>query len=241
MPSTFAEEIFYVWIHLSVKINNEYCDFKELPPALLAQQGPIGPAQPKEQRKAITAGHRLLVLLKQYTQSATVHINFLQLTSAEWTQVGQFTDLLSYADVAQQAFSSDRGSTLHLAIPATGDTSQIMVFASRKAQVYSVASPLKAAAKKLDEYYKKTTDTAAYVIAMLLDPTSKLAYFKKHWPSNLLNDVLASSNYKSKVGSLKRLIQEVQSDSEDDSEAEPGAASIGDPSKPWRAEFTSYI
>jgi hypothetical protein len=34
-------------------------------------------------------------------------INFLQLTSAEWTQVGQFMDLLLYADVAQQAFSSD--------------------------------------------------------------------------------------------------------------------------------------
>ncbi|KAG1797648.1 uncharacterized protein BJ212DRAFT_1289467, partial [Suillus subaureus] len=45
--------------------------------------------------------------------------------------------------------------------------------------------------EKLDKYYEKTTDTAAYVIAMLLDPTSKLTYFKKHWPSNLLNDVLA--------------------------------------------------
>jgi hypothetical protein len=40
------------------------------------------------------------------------------LTSAEWTQVGQFMDLLLYADVAQQAFSSDWGSTLHLIIPA---------------------------------------------------------------------------------------------------------------------------
>ncbi|KAG1824814.1 WD40 repeat-like protein [Suillus subaureus] len=43
-------------IRLSVKINDEYRDFKELPPALLAQQGPIGPTRPKEQRKAITAG-----------------------------------------------------------------------------------------------------------------------------------------------------------------------------------------
>ncbi|KAG1816996.1 hypothetical protein EV424DRAFT_1348051 [Suillus variegatus] len=40
-------------IHLSVKINDEYHDFKELPPALLAQQGPIGPAQPKEQTKSM--------------------------------------------------------------------------------------------------------------------------------------------------------------------------------------------
>jgi len=64
MPSTFTEEISSARIRLSVKINDEYRDFKELPPALLAQQGPIGPARPKEQRKAITAGRRLLVLLK---------------------------------------------------------------------------------------------------------------------------------------------------------------------------------
>ncbi|KAH7925797.1 WD40 repeat-like protein [Leucogyrophana mollusca] len=43
-------------IRLSVKINDEYRDFKELPSALLAQQAPVGPARPKEQRKAITAG-----------------------------------------------------------------------------------------------------------------------------------------------------------------------------------------
>ncbi|KAG2343984.1 hypothetical protein BDR05DRAFT_1018874, partial [Suillus weaverae] len=97
---------------------------------------------------------------------------------------------------------------------------------------------------------------------LVLDPTSKLAYFKKHWPSNLLNDVLACvenvfeqcynelhqsltllqpATTKSKVGGLKKLIQEVQSNLEDDSEAEPGAMSIRNPSKPWRAEFTNYI
>ncbi|KAH7915767.1 WD40-repeat-containing domain protein [Hygrophoropsis aurantiaca] len=43
-------------IRLSVKINDEYRDFKELPSALLAQQAPVGPARPKEARKAITAG-----------------------------------------------------------------------------------------------------------------------------------------------------------------------------------------
>ncbi|KAG2747983.1 hypothetical protein P692DRAFT_201866624 [Suillus brevipes Sb2] len=46
---------------------------------------------------------------------------------------------------------------------------------------------------------------------------------------------------KSKVSGLKKLIREVQSDSEDDAEPEPGATSTSDPSKPWRAEFTSYI
>ncbi|KAF9652534.1 WD40 repeat-like protein [Thelephora ganbajun] len=44
-------------IRLSVKINDEYKDYKQLPPALLSQQGPVGPARPKDaQRKMITAG-----------------------------------------------------------------------------------------------------------------------------------------------------------------------------------------
>lgn len=44
-------------IRLSVKINDEYKDFKQLPPALVSQQGSIGPAKPKDaQRKMITAG-----------------------------------------------------------------------------------------------------------------------------------------------------------------------------------------
>jgi len=44
-------------IRLSVKITDEYRDFKELPPALLSQQGPVGPSRPKDpQPKMITAG-----------------------------------------------------------------------------------------------------------------------------------------------------------------------------------------
>ena len=45
-------------IRLSVKIHDEYKDFKELPAALLSQQGPVGPARPKQHQKAITAGRK---------------------------------------------------------------------------------------------------------------------------------------------------------------------------------------
>jgi pleiotropic regulator 1 len=58
--AVLANETFSARIRLSVKINDEYRDFRELPPALLAQQGQVGPARPKEQRKAITAGRGLL-------------------------------------------------------------------------------------------------------------------------------------------------------------------------------------
>ncbi|KAJ7186982.1 WD40-repeat-containing domain protein [Mycena filopes] len=43
-------------IRLSVKINDEYRDFKELPAALLSQQGTVGPSRPQNTRKMITAG-----------------------------------------------------------------------------------------------------------------------------------------------------------------------------------------
>ncbi|KAF7300722.1 Pre-mRNA splicing factor [Mycena chlorophos] len=46
-----------VRIRLASKIHDEYRDAKELPPALLAQQGPVGPARPRDPaRKMITAG-----------------------------------------------------------------------------------------------------------------------------------------------------------------------------------------
>lgn len=46
-----------VRIRLAVKINDEYRDYKDLPPALLSQQGPVGPSRPAgPARKMITVG-----------------------------------------------------------------------------------------------------------------------------------------------------------------------------------------
>ncbi|KAG2097411.1 hypothetical protein BD769DRAFT_1394522 [Suillus cothurnatus] len=105
----------------------------------------------------------------------------------------------------------------------------------------------------------------AYILAILLDPVGKMAYFKWHWPEDLHDKVLTTAekvfkaqypklneegtssllsqpaSKKSKVGRLKSLIQEVLSDSEDDLSVNPTLASIGNPLWPWRAEFISYI
>jgi hypothetical protein len=108
----------------------------------------------------------------------------------------------------------------------------------------------------------------------------KMAYFKKHWPLNLLDDVVACAEKvvrhslctghflslttlkfearyselnknisspplttsKSKVRGLKKLIRQVQSDSEDEEEEDIGGReSTADPLKPWRVEFLGYI
>jgi hypothetical protein len=55
--------------------------------------------------------------------------------------------------VAQQAFSSELSTTLHLAIPAL-------------AKYACFAPALLSAAQKLNKYYKKTTGSPAYVMTM---------------------------------------------------------------------------
>jgi hypothetical protein len=112
-------------------------------------------------------------------------IDYLRLTSDEWTHVGQFADLLSvcwfihsivtsadhlfvlkYADVAQQAFSSDAGTTLHLAIPALETLHRAWSSRAERWKYARFAPALTAAANKIDEYYKKTTNSPAYIMAM---------------------------------------------------------------------------
>ncbi|KIM44133.1 hypothetical protein M413DRAFT_443177 [Hebeloma cylindrosporum] len=53
---TLYEEESSSRVRLAVKIRDEYRDFKELPPALLSQQGPVGPSRPLPSRKMITSG-----------------------------------------------------------------------------------------------------------------------------------------------------------------------------------------
>ena len=79
--------------------------------------------------------------------------------------------------MAQQAFSSDQGSTLHLAIPALETLHKAWSSRSERTKYRYFAPALKAAANKLDEYYGKTTDSPAYVMAMCSFPSVPLKLF----------------------------------------------------------------
>jgi hypothetical protein len=74
--------------------------------------------------------------------------------------------------VAQQAFSTDLGSTLHLAIPALETLHKAWSSRAERVKYSCFAPALGAAAEKLDEYYEKTTDSPAYIMSM-----SKLLLF----------------------------------------------------------------
>ena len=64
--------------------------------------------------------------------------------------------VLQYANVTQQAFSSDAGMTLHWAWSSHAEWPKYVHF----------APALTAAVQKLNEYYEKTTDSPAYIMAM---------------------------------------------------------------------------
>ncbi|KAG2358172.1 hypothetical protein BDR07DRAFT_1489780 [Suillus spraguei] len=157
-------------------------------------------------------------------------INFLQLSMAEWTCAGQFVDLFSHADVAQQAFSSECSSTLHLAIPALKHSTKPAV------------------AMKVDKYYEKMMKLPAYIMAMLLDPVGKMVYFKWHWQEDLHDEVLTTAEkvFKARYLELNEegtslLLLQPASKKKDDLSVNPTLASIGNPLRPWRAEVMSYI
>ncbi|KAF8816169.1 hypothetical protein BYT27DRAFT_7077698 [Phlegmacium glaucopus] len=84
-------------------------------------------------------------------------IRALKLDDDEWQH---------HADNAQQAFSSDQASTLHLAIPALEALHRAWSSRSAHPKYERFAPALEAACMKIDDYYEKTTDSPAYIMAM---------------------------------------------------------------------------
>jgi hypothetical protein len=78
-----------------------------------------------------------------------------------------------HADNAQQAFSSEQESTLHLAIPALEALHRAWSSRAERPKYARFSLALKAAYTKIDEYYEKTTESPAYILAM-----SALSLFK---------------------------------------------------------------
>ncbi|KAK6987994.1 ribonuclease H-like domain-containing protein [Favolaschia claudopus] len=117
----------------------------------------------------------------------------LALTPGEWARVKAFVKLLRYADAAQQAFSSDEGPSMHLAIPALESIHRNWEEQAEKISNVEFKPALDAGLAKIEEYYNKVTDSEAYLFCMLLDPSQKLAYFNVHWDTKLQLEVLAAA------------------------------------------------
>jgi hypothetical protein len=81
---------------------------------------------------------------------------------------------LQHADKAQQAFSSDQISTLHLGIPALEALYKAWSTRAERDKYAPFAPALETACNKVDEYYEKTTESPAYIISMCMSCNSLL-------------------------------------------------------------------
>ena len=108
-------------------------------------------------------------------------IHALKMDRNEWANVTIFLSLLAvcikavnlshltvqqHADNAQQAFSSEHVSTLHLSIPALEALHRAWSSRAARPKYARFATALNAACDKIDGYYEKTTNSSAYIMTM---------------------------------------------------------------------------
>jgi hypothetical protein len=77
-------------------------------------------------------------------------------------------NVIQHADNAQQAFLSDQVSMLHLGIPALKALHKAWSSQVERPKYAPFSPALAKACEKVDEYYEKTMDSPAYILAMCM-------------------------------------------------------------------------
>ena len=90
----------------------------------------------------------------------------LQLTDEEWGRISLLLGLLAKVEYTQQSFASDTGPATHLALPALESLHKAWHTQSMKAEYADFWSALEAGVNKIANYYEKTADSDAYIMAM---------------------------------------------------------------------------
>ncbi|KAL1949584.1 hypothetical protein VTO73DRAFT_8465 [Trametes versicolor] len=192
----------------------------------------------------------------------------LQLSPDEWNRVERCLDLLARADQAQQAFSSEEGPSLHLALPALEAIQRSWIARADRPKYAEFTEALEAGCAKVKEYFEKTADSEVYTFALLLDPAQKTNYIRKSWGKDLLAETRAHAEEVYKARYLELYGEEGQaraparqssftgasrtirpllralpdSDSEMDSDDESESEADGSESaKPWLKDFDGYL
>ncbi|KAF8545776.1 hypothetical protein OG21DRAFT_1491932 [Imleria badia] len=176
----------------------------------------------------------------------------LQLTDEEWTRVSMLLGLLAKAKYAQQSFSSDCGPATHLALPALEALHKVWHTRTMKVEYAGFRPTLEAGINKITSYYKKTADSNAYIMAMLLDPVQKANHIHKYWGADVYEDAMkhAETLYKERYFKLngaiatkpikpikntvayrkvKQLLRELSEDEDEDEDMPVPSLMHGDP------------
>lgn len=80
--------------------------------------------------------------------------------------LSSLTQVIQHADNAQQAFSSDRATTLHLALPALEALHKAWTKCAERSKYIDFVPALNAGLQKIEEYYSRTAECDAYTFAM---------------------------------------------------------------------------
>ncbi|KIL57469.1 hypothetical protein M378DRAFT_1028731, partial [Amanita muscaria Koide BX008] len=185
-------------------------------------------------------------------------IDALKLTKDEWRRVRAFRSLLSHADTAQKAFSSESIPALFNALPAIERLHTEWSERLKKADYMPFAQALRAGLKKIEEYYQKTADSDAHIITMILHPVKKMRHFKDNWDEEAQGSVLeiaqrvfreryeqiSTTSLNSHVTSKPRKCRRQWSDSDTDwssSESDTEISHAGDANTTWEGAFNLYL
>ena len=130
--------------------------------------------------------------------------------------------MVQHADNAQQAFSSDKGSTLHLALPALEALHKAWTKRAKRVKYIDFVPALNAGLAKIAEYYDRTADSDAYTFAMysitslcplinsdtclVLDPSQKTEHIRKYWGQEKLESILEEAEETVSVLSMGVLV-----------------------------------
>ncbi|KAF8144961.1 ribonuclease H-like domain-containing protein, partial [Mycena galopus ATCC 62051] len=185
----------------------------------------------------------------------------LQLSADEWTRIDLFLNVLQSAQDAQHQFSSDLRSTLHLAIPALEKLHAEWTSKGSREKYLPFHEAIEAALMKVDEYYQKTGNSNSYVLAMVLDPRRKLAYFEKHWAKSLqasakkelekmfkerYTQLQANCNKPApttlaRTAPSQKKRRRASTPTDEDVDMSSTSATHIDPTRPWLDEFNEYL
>ncbi|KAJ7923871.1 ribonuclease H-like domain-containing protein [Mycena leptocephala] len=189
-------------------------------------------------------------------------LNRLQILPHQFfAQIDLFLNVLQSAQDAQHQFSSDLRSTLHLAIPALEKLHAEWTSKGSKDKYFPFHEAIEAALSKVDEYYQKTSNSNSYVLAMVLDPRRKLAYFEKHWPKSLqasakkaleqmfkerytqlqVNADKSAPTTSTRAAPAQKKRRRSSTPTDGDVDMSSTSATHIDPTRPWLDEFNEYL
>lgn len=184
----------------------------------------------------------------------------LAVTKAEWDRVRDMLKILKHADDAQHAFSSQTDPALSHALPALEKLHKTWTALAGREKYFRYQDALNAGIEKIATYYNKASGNDAYIMAMILDPSSK-AWYQKEWADGkeagarllverifkarwaIINKATTATSTSAPAAPTTRTTSRSRLDIDvSDDESTPAPTTTPEAAaEPWRREFNRYI